>query len=58
MRSRLQRLFVSLVLLFPALLRAEKVADLPLPHTYVNDFADVLGAAYEAESRGSLQAIA
>src|ERR1700722_13172745 len=39
----LSRLFVFLLLLLPGgSLAAEKVADLPLPTTYVNDFAQVL----------------
>ena len=43
MKCALPRWFVCLLLLLPAgLVRAEKVADLPMPTSYVNDFAHVL----------------
>ncbi|ADW68608.1 TPM domain-containing protein [Granulicella tundricola] len=44
MTLRLPRFLVLLLLLLPAagVVRAEKVADLPLPTSYVNDFAGVL----------------
>ncbi len=45
MMRRLSRLLVCLLLLPIGLLRAEKVADLPLPTSYVNDFAGVLSPA-------------
>ena len=45
MMRRLSRLLVCLVLLSAGLLHAEKVADLPLPTSYVNDFAGVLSPA-------------
>jgi uncharacterized protein len=46
MKRTLQALFVVLLLLLPVGgLRAEKPADLPIPTTYVNDFAHVLTPA-------------
>ena len=46
MARPLSRLLLCLLLLLPAgLLQAEKVADLPPPTTYVNDFAGVLSPA-------------
>lgn len=43
MKRALPKLLVVLLLLFFApILHAEKVADLPIPTTYVNDFAQVL----------------
>ena len=46
MSFRLQRVFVFFfLLLFGSFARAEKVADLPLPSSYVNDFAAVLSPA-------------
>src|ERR1700677_1151526 len=45
MLRSLPRLLVCLLLLLPGgSLAAEKVADLPIPTTYVNDFAGVLSA--------------
>jgi uncharacterized protein len=54
MPRSLSRVLLLLLLLLPAgLLRAEKVADLPIPNRYVNDFAGALSP----EEKQSLEAL-